>query len=45
MKGIKPISGFFHAVSVPRFRGAKITKIVIAPERGVGPVRPFRHSL
>jgi len=35
MKGIESISGSFHPLSVPRFRGAKITKIAIAPERGV----------
>jgi len=42
MKGIEPIPGSFHPVSVPRFRGGgEITKIAIAPERGVRLLRPF----
>ena len=44
MKGIEPISGSFHPLSVPRFRGVEITKIAIAPERGVRSLRPFGQS-
>ena len=44
MKGIEPISGLFRVVSDPRLRGVKITKIAIAPERGVRSCRPFGQS-
>ena len=41
MNRIEPTLGLVHAVYDPCFRGVKIAKIAIAPERGVRSLRPF----